>query len=251
MTAPLRIGSVPYLNARPLVEGLSCWPGVRYSEDVPARLAADLAAGRLDVALVSSVEALRTGLDRAIPGLCIASEGPVWSVVVASEGDPRSAAQVALDGASLTAAALTRLTYERFFCRPDVRYVAAPAAPDPAASGGDATLVIGDAALRLDPARWRTLDLGATWTAATGLPFVWALWLCREGLPPEAVEPTLRRAATRGRVDPARHAAGGARGIAAATGREYLERIMRYDFGPREDAAVRHFGSLLGLARKP
>jgi predicted solute-binding protein len=55
----LRIGAVPYLNARPLVEGLAADPRVAYREDVPSALAAELAAGRLDCALASSIEAVR------------------------------------------------------------------------------------------------------------------------------------------------------------------------------------------------
>jgi chorismate dehydratase len=42
----------------------------------------------------------------------------------------------------------------------------------------DAALLIGDSALRVDPAEldWPSLDLGEEWTAMTGLPMVFALW---------------------------------------------------------------------------
>jgi predicted solute-binding protein len=42
----------------------------------------------------------------------------------------------------------------------------------------DAALIIGDPALRLDPATlpFETLDLGAEWVAMTGLPMVFAVW---------------------------------------------------------------------------
>ena len=46
----------------------------------------------------------------------------------------------------------------------------------------DAALLIGDAALRLDPETlpFETLDLGGEWTAMTGLPMVFAVWGGRE-----------------------------------------------------------------------
>jgi predicted solute-binding protein len=55
----LRIGSVPYLNARVLVWGLDRDPKCRLEFHPPSELARRLAAGRLDAALVSSIELFR------------------------------------------------------------------------------------------------------------------------------------------------------------------------------------------------
>ena len=46
----------------------------------------------------------------------------------------------------------------------------------------DAALLIGDAALRVDPATlpYQTLDLGEEWIALTGLPMVFAVWAGRK-----------------------------------------------------------------------
>ena len=48
----------------------------------------------------------------------------------------------------------------------------------------DAALIIGDPALRLDPARlpYETLDLGAEWVAWSGLPMVFAVWAGKTGV---------------------------------------------------------------------
>ena len=43
----------------------------------------------------------------------------------------------------------------------------------------DAALLIGDSALRIDPARYRSYDLAAKWRKFTGLPFVFAVWALR------------------------------------------------------------------------
>ena len=49
----LRLGSVPYLNALPLLDGLGEDPRVSLVQDVPSALAPRLRAGELDLALVS------------------------------------------------------------------------------------------------------------------------------------------------------------------------------------------------------
>ncbi|MBM3984316.1 MAG: hypothetical protein FJ296_01280, partial [Planctomycetes bacterium] len=55
----MRLGSVPYLNALPLVQGLAGRADLSLAEDVPARLVPRLRAGELDAALCSAVELFR------------------------------------------------------------------------------------------------------------------------------------------------------------------------------------------------
>jgi len=57
-----------------------------------------------------------------------------------------------------------------------------PAALEEMLAQSDAALLIGDAALRVDPATlpYETLDLGAEWVAMTGLPMVFAVWAGRK-----------------------------------------------------------------------
>ncbi|MFG0317830.1 MAG: menaquinone biosynthetic enzyme MqnA/MqnD family protein [Planctomycetota bacterium JB042] len=246
---PLRIGSVPYLNARPLVAGLADDPDVRYREEVPSRLAERLADGALDAALVSSIEALRPGAAPLIENVCIGSDGPVLSVLLVGRDDPRRAATVALDGASLTAATLTRVVYHHFLERRDVSFVRADVAPDPARTGADATLVIGDAALRLlEEGRTgaRVLDLGAAWTEATGLPFLWAGWLTSPGADLGRLRRRLDRAWEDGRPRRGEDARRGARelGLSSGLAERYLLEVMRYPFGARERAGLVRFGEL-------
>lgn len=244
----LRIGSVPYLNARPLVEGLCGDPSVAYLEAVPSRLAGLLREGAVDVALVSSIEALSAGFDRIVDGYCIASRGAVMSVRVIGREDPRLARSVALDGASLTAARLTRIVYERFLDRQGVLFRPAGIGPIPEDAGCDATLLIGDTALKrpFDPAH--DLDLGVVWTDATGLPFVWAVWLLREGVDQAAVLPVLSRAAERGaaRIEAAVEQAARELSIEPDLAREYLTRAMWYRLGPEELTGLQRFCTLAG-----
>ena len=56
----MRIGAVNYLNSKPLVYDLPALaPQATVIYDLPSRLADSLAAGRLDVALIPSVEFFR------------------------------------------------------------------------------------------------------------------------------------------------------------------------------------------------
>src|SRR5207245_2869934 len=79
-------------------------------------------------------------------------------------------------------AVLTRvLCREKWGIDPSVEAMLPEAAA--ATDGVDAALLIGDPALFLDHASagLTKIDLGAEWTAMTGLPFVWAFWAGRTG----------------------------------------------------------------------
>jgi predicted solute-binding protein len=172
---PIRLGCVQYLNARPLIQG---WRGeVRF--DHPSRLCEALAAGELDAALVSSFEYLRHPVYVVVDGVAIASDGPVYSVFVAHLNRTEELREIVIDPASATSVNLLRcLLGER---RLQPRLV----------SDGEITptrgrLLIGDQAIRFRQtadAGYQFLDLGAAWKDATGLPFVYALWLIRSDLP--------------------------------------------------------------------
>jgi chorismate dehydratase len=100
----LRIGCVKYLNARPLIRG---WDGDVCLE-TPAVLCRRLASGELDAALVSSFEFLRNPIYTIVDDIAIASDGRVYSVVLAHRGDLSRVDKIALDPASVTSVALLR-----------------------------------------------------------------------------------------------------------------------------------------------
>jgi chorismate dehydratase len=178
---PLRIGCVKYLNARPLIRG---WPGA-VCLDSPAALCAKLAAGELDVALASSLEFLRNPIYQIVDDVSIASDGPVYSVIVAYAGET-PLPEIELDPASQTSIVMLRyLVSER-----GESFRPSEIAPDLLSplEKGRARLLIGDQAIRFRQkfaGDYRYWDLGEEWKAVTRLPFVYALWLVR----PEVVDP--------------------------------------------------------------
>ena len=84
---PIRIGSVAYLNAMPLIAGLAVDPAVELVTDSPAGIAQRLERGELDAGLVPVAEAARQNL-WALPGPAVAARGPVRSVFLISRGEP-------------------------------------------------------------------------------------------------------------------------------------------------------------------
>jgi chorismate dehydratase len=176
----MRIGAVSYLNTKPLVFGLAqLAPQHELVFDLPSRLADDLAAGRLDVALIPSVEYFQNPDYRIVSDACIACRGPVRSVKLLSRVPIESIRTLALDEGSRTSVALVRiLLRERFGLAPKLLPFPIDAAPE--SISADALLMIGDRAMHPPAgqfvAEW---DIGDVWCRWTELPFVFAMWVCR------------------------------------------------------------------------
>ncbi len=186
-----RIGTVGYLNARPLSDKVDIDRHTLLLAH-PAEVARMLRDGEVDVALVPVAAALTDGDFRVVPGVAIGAEGPVHSVLLAAETPPEQWTSVRLDGVSRTSVVLARLLLTRgplaARVQGDLEIVDVPPNAGVAGAGGTvASLVIGDAALALDD-RWAIrVDLAEQWQAWTGLPFVFAVWAGRPDLDPEVV----------------------------------------------------------------
>ena len=243
-----RIGCVKYLNARPLIYG---WPGP-VTLDHPSTLCAQLAAGDLDVALVSSFEFLRNPIYRIADDICISSDGPVYSVVVAHVGEISEIEEIELDSASTTSVNLLRCLLAEAKLVP--RLTAASALEITARR---ARLLIGDQAIRfrLKHAReFRFWDLGEQWKKLVDLPFTYALWLIRpEVVGPKVVASRLRALRDGNLAQLDKLIAAAVAGV-ADPGREkefdpefcarYYREHLRFSFGEREKEGLRTFAGL-------
>ncbi|MBS1724667.1 MAG: menaquinone biosynthesis protein [Armatimonadetes bacterium] len=255
-----RLGCVPYVNAAPLVWLFEEDPsqGVEVVYDVPSRLPAMLDRGEVDAILVSSHYFLTQPGLRAAPGPCIGSDGPVMSVRLFSKVPFRDMKTLALDSSSMTSSALARLILER-------RYGVNPAwttlAPDLGAmlESNDAALLIGDAGMAVEADGLEVMDLGEEWTNWTGLPFVWALWVGRDGLGPDLAAKLVlaRNSVSLGRdaVGPSSDvaervvAASSVRsGLAESLVHRYLTDVMVYNMDERAQKGLERFRSELGAS---
>lgn len=251
MRRPARtFGVVRYLNAKPLTIELEHRPELTLVPDVPARLVERFRAGDLDVALLP-VMAYLSGVGHSlVPGLGISSLGEVESVRLFVRRPLGRMPRVLLDAESVTSNALCRAILHQklglapeFFTRPED-------APDP-----DAELRIGDKGMRADAQAADTWDLGLVWTAWTGLPFVYAAWVVREGVDDPGLTNLLTGALAGGMARIAELAADGARatGLSREACERYLRERIRYRLGKDEERGLRRFAAAVrqeGLVRE-
>lgn len=240
--APIRIGSVSFLNAKPLIYGLEEAAGLQLHLDVPSRLLDGLAGGRFDMALLPVIDYQRLAGLRILTSGGIASDGRTLTVRIFSPVPIGQITTLACDTDSHTSVALARiLLAERLKIRPEFVPLTSHVGPD------SARLLIGDKVVCEEPAGLRhQLDLGEAWKELTGLPFVFAAWMARRGIELGELPDRLDRAKRDGRdhIDDiiARHAS--PRGWPADIAREYLTKRLQYDVSPDHLKAIRLFHHL-------
>lgn len=241
-----RLGTVPYLNAQPLLEGLQPDPDLQLVQDVPSALVPRLRAGELDLALVSAVELFRQPELGWLPDPAITSAGPVRSILLFLNTAPEQVRRLALDSSSLSAAAMAQVCLTSFFGVTGLRVDRVDPQVDLGAIEADAILRIGDPALRTDAGGRPALDLGAVWTGHTGLPFVYALWLGGHTSGAGVLWPRLCAARDLGLLRRGELALRFAadHGMDPAATRDYLEHAVGYRFGARERQGLTLFGQL-------
>jgi len=185
----IRLGHISYSNCFPVHARLLDAPrsgDPLLVEGVPSTLNDLLARGDIDLAPSSSIEyAQHPDRYRVLPDLVIGSRGPVRSILLLSSRSPRelTSRTVAIPTASATSVVLLKILLQTRWGAAAHFHWFDQTTEDPFAKGADAALFIGDVALRADlyphlPVR---LDLGAEWTAETGLPFAFAIWQCSAG----------------------------------------------------------------------
>jgi predicted solute-binding protein len=248
-----RVSVVSYLNTAPLVWGMLHGPQrglFDLERSLPAECADRLADGRADIGIVPSVE-LNRGKLEIIRGAGIACRGAVRSILLISKVPFGEIRTLATDSSSRTSVALSRIVLAR-------KYGVEPRLHSERPHLGsmleqsDACLIIGDAALLLDPADlpFHVLDLGGEWTEMTGLPMVFAVWAARAELPQQNPAPFL--ASLRfglEHIDDIVREEHAKLGITVALAREYLTRNIAFELGPHEYeglAAFLQYASELG-----
>jgi chorismate dehydratase len=241
------VAAVSFLNARPLVEGLDEEPGIQLITDVPSRLLATLIEDRASVALCPVIDFQLSPTELSIvPAGAIGSDGPTFTVRVFSRVPMEEVARIHTDGDSHTSVALLAVVFEeRYGTSPQIRTLESTDV-----NGSDAppetVLLIGDKVVRNqpDPALYsHQLDLGEAWRRMTGLPFVFACWMARadSNLGPLPDILSRYRDLNQRRIAEIAAVHGGASGWSEEIAAKYLSKILRYDLGIRELAAIELF----------
>jgi chorismate dehydratase len=269
----VRIGRIPYINCFPVYGAIDrgiVALGGELVTGVPSALNQQMAAGTLDVSVVSAVEYARDSRRYLLlPDLAISCHGPVRSVLLFSR---RPAAElggrrVIVSRSSMTSVLLTELLFESVWnARPE--FVPGDSEMSDVHSFGteahEARLVIGDAALLLQAqgatsgylAYPYVYDLGQEWLAWTGLPFVFAVWVALRSTPvAESLGAHASLIASRDwglqHLEELSQQASGQTGVPAATCREYF-RGLDYGLGMEYLAGLSEFfGRLAASGRVP
>jgi chorismate dehydratase len=299
---PIRIAAVRYLNTAPLIEGLSKAAGATLIPAIPSVIADMVKSGEADIGLASIVDSVglpnsdNPGLT-LVPAGMIGCDGPTLTVRLFSAVPLDKIQTIHADTDSHTSVILAQVVLHKLHrLRPKVvsfdarerqplpgrgvvdvvgvgvgagqeraQETTTHSTVDLSASWPETVLLIGDKVITDHPPDARypyQLDLGEAWHNATGLPFVYAMWMCRAA---DVETPSIATAAAlldrqrrrnalrldwiietraplaRWPLDKARH---------------YLADLLRFEVGEREREAVALFlseAAALGLvaARSP
>lgn len=221
--ARVRIGCVPYLNARPLIYGIED----EVVKAPPSTLVKLLRTGLIDVGLAPSVTLFDSEDYTVVPDICIGSHGAVRSVVLFHLRRLQRLRTVVVDNESRASVMLLKvLLAKKHGVTP--KYVPAWRL-SLRRSAYDAQLLIGDKAM-LHRDAGRRLDVGAAWEEFVQAPFTYALWIARRGVDLGETVERLRAAKEAGLANLDAIVAG-QKVLPKRLARRYLTENIHYDFG--------------------
>lgn len=253
---PTRIAAVAYLNTRPLIEGLEKLSDCTVIRTVPAAIIGLLQSDQADIGLASVIDALAMPMT-LIPSGMIGCDGPTLTVRLFSRVPLHAISVLHADIESHTSVVLARiLLAKQFSIHPSIEPFTAPAQ---AAAGGirsgwpESFLLIGDKVVTQAPQASsypHQLDLGAAWKEHTGLPFVYAMWMCKTSTLQGVGGTAIRLAAqllsrqrqhNQTRLDWIVETYATQSGWPRDLARTYLGSLLHYRVGARERQAVEAF----------
>ncbi len=235
---PLRIASVAFVNARPLIAGLDGDPRVQLARAVPSQLSRLIESDEADVALLPVIDYARIPDLTILRASAIGCDGPTLTVRLFSRSPIAHTRILACDGDSHTSVVLARIILkERFGLTP--KLIPLEMATD---QPGETRLLIGDKVVCEPPAGFdHQLDLGLAWKELTGLPFVFAAWCARRRA--SEAEMILRDSKRLGMSQITaivqQHAI--PRGWPADLAHQYLTSYLHFDLGDRQFQAIRTY----------
>ena len=243
----LSVAALYYLNTVPLLysyyhQDLPSWLEITLL--TPAECAEMLARGEAQAGLIPLFQYQRIPGLSILPGLAIASAGPVRSVLLVSRCELGKIRRIWLSSQSRTSVALIRVIMGQFRQQECIYQTGLPSLDQ--VTDTDGLLIIGDDALRQDWYGWCVYDLAWLWREQTGLPFVFAFWVVR----PHPLVPQLQAYLEESRRQGLTHLVSIAREYAVKYNleetlvRNYLRHHLHYQLGEPEIASLRLFYQL-------
>lgn len=253
---PVRIGVVRFLNTCPLIEGLAKCPELSLIAAVPSQITPMLERREIDIGLVSAIDAAKSSTPLSLlPAGAIGCDGPTLTVRVFSRIPPEQIERLAVDTDSHTSVVLAQVILSR-------TYNVSPKVVDFDAREGagagefsddpwpEALLLIGDKVVTSSPPAIRypyQIDLGEAWKQLTGLPFAYAVWMCRQEderddrILTAAALLDRQRLRNQSRLDWIITTRARDKGWPDDLARQYLGERLRFECGPQQREAVGRF----------
>jgi chorismate dehydratase len=185
MFMSIRLGRIPYLNSEVFYQDFPL-DLVELRDFVPSALSRAARRGEVDVGPVPIVTCFELE-DQFMPlgDFGIAVKDKARSVLFFSRRPivDLDGARIGITGESSTSVRLLKVLLRQHYGVQPAEYVSTTD------TNTDGILLIGDAALNNRhglPSYGRVYDLGQLWRDWTGLPFVFAMWIVRRDLNPEA-----------------------------------------------------------------
>ncbi len=250
------VGVVSFINTLPLIDGLDGLRDITLRHSVPSLLIDELLAGRVEVALCSSIDYLRSPEPLVLlPVGMLGCDGPTMTVRLYSTQPLHEVTRVHCDTDSHTSVALLRILMRELY-ETEVEIVEYEArehvAGNHVVEWPDAMLLIGDKVTTDSPPAVRyphQLDLGDAWHQLTGLPFVFAVWMAKESVDPSRLRTVAlaldrQRRHNQQRIDRILHDRVSQTKWPLDLAREYLTQRLRYAFDERALQGMKQFFDL-------
>ena len=185
----IKVAAVSYLNTKPLVyefERGAMQDQLDFTFDYPAKVAAMLLEGEVDLGLVPVAIIPQMSESYIISDYCIGASRPVASVCLFSEVPLHDIQKIILDYQSRTSVALLKVLVKEYW-KISPEFVNAENDFENNIKGTTAGVIIGDRALLHREKTAHVYDLAEEWQRMTGLPFVFAVWLSNKKLPDDFI----------------------------------------------------------------
>lgn len=173
------------------------------SYTVPSACAEMLRTGQADIGIIPAITYQTIPDLVVIPEVCIASNGPVRSILLVSQVPLGKIKTVSVDTSSRTSVALLEILFRKGWLFSNhksqitnyelqiPRFLPTTPNLEKMLKTCDAALLIGDPALTVSHSKFAAVvDLGEAWTRHTGKPFVYAFWAVRKAALEDYVKTT-------------------------------------------------------------
>jgi chorismate dehydratase len=184
-THKIRVSVVSYINSFPFIYGIlnsNIKDKIELTNDIPAICAQKLINNQADLGLVPVAILPQLPNYEIIGKHCIGASGPVKTVLLLSQDNPKNMHTIYLDSESRTSVQLIRIIVHKFWKKEVLwKHLAEYSGNYDEPNTG--FVMIGDKTFTHAPKFGFITDLAEEWQKQTALPFVFACWVANKKLP--------------------------------------------------------------------